>query len=397
MIFVCNINPRMRKIVLSVVGIFIIALFSFGQSPGNILFVIDSIPVLNNPESWNQVTQDDIADVTIIKNRDSLKLLGWAQMDAIMYIFTKPYRNRPDSIKEIASLKQMVFKNDVWTLHDTVYSGKYIDYYNNGNIENEGSLLNGKLNGCLTVYYKNGNKRSITNFINGERDGISKEYYKNGMLLRIADSSGKKQKTDSKTYFINGQVWNESSRKNSTPYDTFFTYYSTGKVKEARNVKNGVFYPDKKQSNLAYYTTMFNQNINTGEIKSANKNFYQIWLLDSTSADSHFLEGLLMYVEFRFDRAIEAFDNALTIEPLMRESLTYRALARIKAYKFQHSRPSEKDNNIPVALEDIEVIPTEEMAKVCSDIQLAREMDTDEIYIDKRLPEFLFNFCMSKK
>ncbi len=384
----------MSKIVLSFIGIFVFSICSFGQN--NILYVIDSIPIINTPEGWNKVNQGDVADVTVIKNSDSLTFLGWGQMDAIIYIFTKAYRNRPDSIKRIPGLRQMAFKNDVWVFHDTVYSGKYIDYYNNGSVQNEGTLLNGKLNGALTVYFKNGNKRSVTNYINGEPVGMQTEYYKNGMLMRIADNAEDKRKTESTTYFINGQVWHELKRKKATSHDTSFTYYSTGKLKDVRYSVNGVFYPDKRQSDLDYYTTRFNQNINTGDIKSANKSFYHIWLLDRTSTETYFLEGLLMYNEFRYDKAIEVFDKALAAEPLMRESLTYRALARIKKYKFQHAKPSEKDNNIPVSLEDIKIIPGEEMEKICNDIMLADEMNVDEIYLDKRLPAFIFNFCRNK-
>lgn len=383
----------MGKIIVLLIGIFLFEISSFAQSANNILYVIDSIPVLQDPAGWNQVNQDDIADVTIIKNTDSLSLLGWAQMDAVIYIFTKAYRNRPDSMKEIPGLRQMILKNDIWFFHDTVYSGKYIDYYNNGSIQNEGVLLNGRLNGTLTVYFKNSNKKSVTNYKDGMPTGSAIEYYKNGMLMQVSDSSAGKRKRRSTTYFINGQVSSELRIKNATHSDTSITYYSTGKIKDVHYSKNGVFYPDKKQSDLAYYTTRFNQNINTGDLKSANKNFYQVWLLDSTSNDTYYLEGLLLYHEFRYDKAIEAFDKALTIEPLMRESLIYRVMARIKKYKFQHAKPSEKSNKIPFSLEEIELIPIEEQAKVCSDALLADDLSTDEIHAYWVLPWFVVNLC----
>ena len=121
---------------------------SFGQIPNEkILFVIDSIPILNDPEEWNPIDPNDIADITVIKNKDSLKVLRSEQLDGIIYIFTKAYRNRPDSLKRIPSLKQMVVKNEIWNLNDIPYSGIYIDYYNSGKIQNKGTILNGKLKG----------------------------------------------------------------------------------------------------------------------------------------------------------------------------------------------------------------------------------------------------------
>ena len=59
------------------------------------LFLIDSIPVLSTPESWNAITKEDITEMTMVRGRDSLKQLGWEDIDGITYIFTKEYRQRP--------------------------------------------------------------------------------------------------------------------------------------------------------------------------------------------------------------------------------------------------------------------------------------------------------------
>src|SRR4030095_4092066 len=105
----------MNKLPIFLLAFLSISAISFGQSPvEKILFVIDSIPLFNDPEEWNSIAQEDIADITVIKNKDSLKRLRPEQWDGIIYIFTKAYRNRPDSLKKIPSLKQMVVKNEVW-------------------------------------------------------------------------------------------------------------------------------------------------------------------------------------------------------------------------------------------------------------------------------------------
>ena len=59
------------------------------------LFLIDSIPVLSTPESWNAITKEDITEMTMVRGRDSLKQLGWEDIDGITYIFTQEYRQRP--------------------------------------------------------------------------------------------------------------------------------------------------------------------------------------------------------------------------------------------------------------------------------------------------------------
>src|SRR6187402_1519803 len=123
----------MIKLLIFLLVFLLISTTSFGQiSNEKILFVIDSIPILTDPEEWNPIDPNDIADITVIKDKDSLKRLRPEQLDGIVYIFTKAYRNRPDSIKRIPSLKQMVVKNEIWNLNGIPYSGKYIDYYNSG-------------------------------------------------------------------------------------------------------------------------------------------------------------------------------------------------------------------------------------------------------------------------
>ena len=83
----------------------------------------------------------------VVTDKDSLKWLGWQQTNSITYVFTKAYTWRADSIKKTPSLKRMVMKDSRWNWGDTPYTGRYIDYYNNGRIQNEGTLMNGKTNG----------------------------------------------------------------------------------------------------------------------------------------------------------------------------------------------------------------------------------------------------------
>jgi hypothetical protein len=98
----------MYKIILFLSGLFSICTISFGQVANDkIIFVIDSILVINDPEEGNEILQADIADITVIKNQDTLNHLGYGKFDGATFIFTKEYRNRPDSLKQIPSSKQM--------------------------------------------------------------------------------------------------------------------------------------------------------------------------------------------------------------------------------------------------------------------------------------------------
>ena len=41
------------------------------------LFIIRSVPLLNDTEEWNPILHEDIADMGLLRNKDSLKLVGW--------------------------------------------------------------------------------------------------------------------------------------------------------------------------------------------------------------------------------------------------------------------------------------------------------------------------------
>ena len=385
----------MVKIAIFILAFLSISASPFGQIPNEkILFVIDSIPILNDPEEWNSIDPNDIADITIIKNKDSLKALRPERVDGIIYIFTKAYRNRSDSLKRIPSLKQMEVKNEIWNLNDTPYSGIYIDYYNSGKIQNKGSLINGKLNGELTVYFKNGNKKSVYNYIDGILHGFGSEYYPNGVLMNSRIYTNGRIIENGTKYFVTGQIESEIKPKKVTQYDTAFSYYSTGKIKQMKLIKNGWHVLDKKTNDFNTNTTYFFQSIHSGKLKDANKYFYSIWKIDSTSSDTRYKEGLLLMKEFRFDAAIEAFDKALELEPLMRESLVHRAIARIKKNKYANAKLlSGEIKETPLTLKDFISIPQDEQAKICNDLRQSVYVDFSELYVPKMVAPSILNFC----
>ena len=387
----------MARLWIFLLAFLSISATSFGQIPNEkILFVIDSIPILTDPEEWNPIDPNDIADITVIKDKDSLKRLRPEQLDGIVYIFTKAYRNRPDSIKRIPSLKQMVVKNEIWNLNGIPYSGKYIDYYNSGKIQNKGTLLNGKLNGELTVYFKNGNKKFISNYKDGILHGVWSDYYPNGVLLSSRKYADGKM-IEHEHYFVNGQIQSEIRPGKATQYDTAFSYYSTGQVKQMKLVKKHPSVQDKKTNDFNAAVTYFFQSVNEGKLKEANKYFYSIWKVDSTSSDTRFKEGLLLMKELRFDAAIEAFDKALKLEPLMRESLVHRAIARIKKYKYNNTKLLAGENKeVPLTLEDIISIPQDEQAKICNDLRQAIYVDFSELYVPKMVAPAILNYCQNK-
>ena len=148
---------------------------------------------------------------------------------------------------------------------------------------------------------------------------------------------------------------------------------------------------------MSYHSTMFWPHVETGDIRAANKNFYEIWKIDSLNIDTYFIEGYLLSAEGRFTEAIACFDKALAIEPLLRAALEQRGLARIKRAKFPRPDPSvQHRNNIPVTLDDFMLLTEQERAQVCTDFILSDVIDPGASYDNKRVPAAILQYCLDK-
>ena len=387
----------MRKLLIHLIALICFITSNAQTANQKILYILDSIPIINDPESWNQIEPGDISDITVIKNKDSVHRLGWENVDGIIYIFTKAYRSRPDSIKKIPGLKQMVYTSDAWYLNGKIYSGHYIDYFNNGNIQDEGSLLNGKLHGQLIVYFKSGIKKTVAEYAYGKENGPKTDYYKNGSLYMSREYVDGKE-TNDKTYYYNGQIQTVVKVKRKTSFDTVISYYSTGKVCKQALRRDGSIVINKKQHDINYYSTMLSQSLRTGDIKEANRLFYRLWLLDSSSLETKLQQGILAIHEARYDDAIAALDEALELEPLLRPALEQRAVARIRknvALKaIGYSRPVVQ---FQVTIDDLMMLPEDELRLVCEDLLKSDDLDPNDVHPYRIVPEAVLNFCRDKK
>ncbi len=65
---------------------------------------------------------------------------------------------------------------------DKPYSGKVVDLYANGQLEKEGTYVNGRMNGPARMWYENGQLGYEGNLVNGEPNGLHRWYNKDGSL-----------------------------------------------------------------------------------------------------------------------------------------------------------------------------------------------------------------------
>ena len=384
----------MIKIFLLFCGLVFLSFNSFGQETGGkIIYIVDSIPVIDEPGEENEIIQTDIAELTVIKNKDSLKLLGFDKFDGAIYIFTKEYRKRSEDIKLIPSSKQMVRKNGVFSFRDVIYNGKFIDYYYSGRKQGEGTFKNGIVEGSRTMYYQDGKIAMERYYSNGIENGIGKEYYADGSLKQKGEFVNGKKEGVWESYFPNGQVKLRSKYRDGEIFDTATKYYSTGKIKENVFIKNGKVVSDPNLEKIEKLMIKSNERNGEGDTKAAVKFCSKALELDSTYATAYFSRGTIKLNEFEFNEAIADFDKALNFEPFMEIALTNRAFARIRKYQFANSRTLSKNSEVTVLASKNKVsIPADEQDKICNDLQKAVFLGDKS----KMISEALLDYCQPK-
>ena len=361
-----------RNLVLTI-AIFLLTLKFFGQDKSeNIVYIVDNITILEDPEKGNEIVESEIADLNVIKNIDSLKIRGFEKFDGAIYIYTKEYRKRSEDLKKIPSSKHMVRKNGIWYLNNEIFNGKFIDYYYSGRMQGEGILINGKLDGLRKMYFQNGNLSVERYYTNSIPNGLEKEYYEDGTLKQKGTRINGGEDGVWETYFPNGQVKRRTNLKNGIVEGENIIYYSTGKILSVELGENGKIIPDKRLEKITQFMQKSKESSTNGDRKSAIKYCNKAIEIDAEYAEAYFSRGTLKLNQMLFDEAIADLDKALTLEPFMTYAIANRAFARIRKYEFGGDRELLKNSEVTVfASKNKGQISETEKEKICMDLKQA--------------------------
>ncbi len=332
----------MSKLYLLCIGLITFYSTLFGQiSKHKMLYVIDSIPILYEPKEDIEIFQSDIADRKVIINKDSLKLLGYRKFDGVTYIFTKEYRNRPDSLKQIPSSAQMENISGAFLLHNSPYNGRIIDYYLNGHTQSERICLNGRLNGYYKRYNQNGKILFESEYKDGIANGLDLWYYEDGSLKQKCEFVNGRKNGICVKYCPNVQISQRSNYVNGVMQGELTDYYSSGKVINVQEITDGKV--------------------------TANKGIEKIL--------PYIHKGYVSYCKKDYKSAIENYSKVIELDSSY--AFADRAFVRIRKYQSEYKKSNSKKREV--------AIPDDEHLKICSDLQRAVFLGADSEAIRKAL------------
>ncbi len=368
-----NKIPILLLTILPIIG------FSQNQNE-NVLYFVDSIPVIEEPkEGFGTLTENEIDRVEVVKNKEAIEKTGYKDLDGIIYVFTKEYAKRPDSIKAIPTTKLMTKKNGTWYLKGSSnpYSGRFIDYYLTGKKQGEGTLFNGKLKGKRLMYHLNGNVSDEIEYENGLSNGMEKRFYKDGTLMQKGEFINGQEIGIWEMYHPNGQLKQRTNFVNGKMDGESVSYYSTGEIKGKNVYNNGVYQKDKVNDKLFKLYNESQELYKQVNYKGAIKKLDKALELEPNWADGYFARATMKLNNFQFDEAIKDFNKTLEIEPYFTNAYSNRAFAILRKYELGNGRTISKSKDIQVIASKETEIPESELTKICSDLNKAVSLGDD--------------------
>ena len=358
------------------------SIIGFSQNANEkVLYIVDSIPVIKEPkEGFGTLTEKEIDNVVVLKNKKSIDSLGYKDLDGIIYVFTKAYVQRPDSIKAIPTTKLMNKKNGAWYLKNssTTYSGKFIDYYLTGNKQGEGNLFNGRLKGKRLLYHFNGKISDEIEYEKGISNGIEQRFYDDGTLMQKGNLKNGKENGVWEMYHPNGQLKQRTTfNENGKMEGETISYFSTGKVKGSNIFKNGVSKKNKINNKIFQLYNQGQTYYKQGNFKSAIKKYTKSIELNENWIEGYFARATAKLNNFQFDEAIKDFDKTLEIEPYFTNAYSNRAFALLRKHQLGNGRTISKSKDIQIIASKETEIPKKELTKICMDLKKAISLGDD--------------------
>lgn len=341
------------------------SIITYGQDKNEkILYVVDSIPIFQGfTDEEASVVEKSVDHFEVVTTKSNFGKYEIYDFDKIIYLFTKEYTNRPAEIKKIPSFANKMYKkDDKWCLigFSTPYTGKYIDYYLNGIKKEEGYVKVGVDDGLRTYYYKDGTIKLYLNYSKGISNGETAKYFSNGQLQYKGEFKNGKEEG----------IWTE--------------WYSTGVVKWITEYKSGKAQKTKEFIKMSSFFEKGMDAFNKGKYADAVNYYNKTLELFPNYFDAYFHRSRAYLYDMKFDEALADCNKSIEIEPLNKDAYSLRAFVRIRKYEMKDSRALSTNSEITVyaTKQNIE-IPTDEKAKICSDLRKGYELgDTKQMIVD---------------
>ncbi len=140
-------------------------------------------------------------------------------------------------------------KNGLLYKNNKPYTGKYKEFYENGNTKSIFNYLNGEKNGNFELYYETGEVSYKGYCEKNIAKGIYKMYYRNGNLQQEGNIINGKENGEVKIYFESGELHQKIRFSKGIKNGKFIEFYKNKKIS-----KKTTYLDDKIHGELLFYS-----------------------------------------------------------------------------------------------------------------------------------------------
>jgi antitoxin component YwqK of YwqJK toxin-antitoxin module len=134
-------------------------------------------------------------------------------------------------------------------------NGKWVEYYDNGQVLSKGKYIYGKKEGEWVSKYKSGRLKDKITYVNGKKNGEYLGYHENGKIWRKTKYISGKQDGEWVEYYDNGQLKVSGKYNNGLAVGEWLHYNENGQIEATLKYINGELQPPltrtDKNNNLA--------------------------------------------------------------------------------------------------------------------------------------------------
>ena len=150
---------------------------------------------------------------------------------------------------------------------DNKKHGICIQYYNNGEIENSGTYKKGKKNGEFITFYPNGNTHITGQYKDDKINGKETCYFESGKLDCINEYKNGVKHGKFKNYFKNGVLEEEGYLINGNLHGKNKIYFENGQLRIEQNIIDGYLDPNGIKNEYNKYGKLISsENYKDGKI-----------------------------------------------------------------------------------------------------------------------------------
>lgn len=138
------------------------------------------------------------------------------------------------------------FLNNIYYLdgESEPYTGKATDYYESGQLSELYHLKDGLLHGQYAIYYEEGQVESEGTYTDGNEVGTFTEYYVDGSLMMVSNYKEGLLHGKMINYYENGQIESEGTYEDGNLNGKTTWYYESGVVKKEASYIDSEFHGD---------------------------------------------------------------------------------------------------------------------------------------------------------